>query len=95
LNSIKLIPALLIVASGTLQLLLGNTHMAMLFHCTFAASAFTAACCVCLLAIFNGTFRSQCIDSTASGAGSNDMRAIVVLFMAAAALAFVANARLF
>jgi hypothetical protein len=63
--------------------------MVALFHCAFAASAITAACCVCLLAIFNGAFRSQCIDSTA---GSNDMRAIVVLFMAAAALAFVANA---
>ena len=63
--------------------------MAAIFHCAFAASAITAACCVCLLAIFNGAFRSQCIDSTA---GSNDMRAIVVLFMAAAALAFVANA---
>ena len=63
--------------------------MAAIFRCAFAASAITAACCVCLLAIFNGAFRSQCIDSTA---GSNDMRAIVVLFMAAAALAFVANA---
>ena len=63
--------------------------MALLFHCAFAASAITAACCVCLLALFNGTFRSQCIDSTA---GSKDMRAIVVLFMAAAVLAFVANA---
>ena len=63
--------------------------MVAIFHCAFAASAITAACCVCLLAIFNGAFRSQCIDSTA---GSNNMRAIVVLFMAAAALAFVANA---
>ncbi len=63
--------------------------MALLFHCAFAASAITAACCVCLLALFNATFRSQCIDSTVSG---NDMRVIVVLLMVAAALAFVANA---
>ena len=63
--------------------------MSLLFQCAFAASAFTAACCVCLLALFNATFRSQCIDSTSS---SNDMRVIVVLLMVAAALAFVANA---
>jgi hypothetical protein len=69
--------------------ILTAANMATLFRCGFAASAITTVCCVCLLAIFNGTFRSQCIDSTA---GSNGMRAIVVLFVAAAALAFVANA---
>jgi hypothetical protein len=67
--------------------------MAILFHCAFAASAITAACCVCLLALFNGTFRSQCIDTHVdSTASSDDIRGIVVLLMVAALLAFVANA---
>jgi hypothetical protein len=63
--------------------------MSVLFQCAFAASAITAACCVCLLALFNGTFRSQCIESTSS---SNDVRVVVVLLMVTAALAFATNA---
>jgi hypothetical protein len=67
--------------------------MTKLFHCAFAASAITAACCVCLLAIFNATFRFQCIDThDDSAANSNYMRVIVALLMVVAAMAFVANA---
>ena len=65
------------------ELLLRNGNMALLFHCAFVASTITAACCVCMIAPFNGTFHSQCIhahvDSTAI---SSCMRVIVVLLNA-------------
>jgi Na+-translocating ferredoxin:NAD+ oxidoreductase RnfA subunit len=62
------------------ELLLRNGHVSLFFHSAFVESTITTACCVCMIALFNGTFLSQCIhahvDSTTS---SSCMRVIVVL----------------
>jgi hypothetical protein len=61
------------------------------FRCALTVSSVTAACCLCLLTICNDRYRSECILGQISPSGSV-LRATIVCFMVAAALALVAVA---
>lgn len=60
-------------------------------YCSFAMSAVSAVGCVCLLALFNAIFHSECIEGRVVRSGSN-LFAIVIIFMIVAAIALVSNA---
>jgi hypothetical protein len=62
-----------------------------LFHCAFILTATINASCVCILALFNGVFRSECILGEVSSGGSI-LRATVVMFITAAAMAVFSSA---